>query len=1069
MSFFEELKRRNVFRVGAAYAVAAWVLLQIFDVIGDILELPAWGGKMILAVLVIGFFLALIFAWAYELTPEGLKRDHEVDRSQSIAPQTGRKLNAFIIGTLALIIVLMAVERLYFATPAVEQDAGAAPKTIAVLPFADLSQAQDQEWFADGLAEEILNALVRVPDLSVAARTSSFAYKGTNKDISEIAAELGVAHVLEGSVRSSAERIRVTAQLIRASDGFHLWSENYDRDVAEMIGIQEDLARNIALALETTMDPQALEEMAQVGTDSVEAYREYLRGVQLEAEAFVLTEDPEEFERAYRHYERARVIDPEFAEAQVRAANYWKVELTPTRTDSGSSGLEPRQILREYNERIGLAIQSARNEADRIRSLADRAMVDLRFRDAVQLFNQYLELRPHDEFARSELATVLGMSSDVERLRPIIAYWKARGETNSYAAGEYLNGAYRVGDASEAADFGLRALQRWPNAATLVYQLHRTLLWAGRYREASEVAARYASLEPGGNPLVSAREACAAGDRDTAEAILATLDPRTGGDLSSIWLVLNMLGDSQGEVELLRRLEQSGVPFSLASFLVYNKFDPRPFPSLMAVLEREGVQRPAPVVPPFRCPPPSLPSVAVLPFVNMSADAEQEYFSDGITEEIINALVRVPGVKVAARTSVFAFKGREQDVRAIGSDLGVTHLLEGSVRSDGQQLRITAQLIQVQDGFHLWSETFDRRRVNVFAIQEEIAAAIAGVLNEKLSGQQAAPQIARIGVEAYDDYLRARAHLRARGDAELEQARALLLAVTGADPDYAPAWATLAITADVLDDHDAAGRYAQRALQLDPDNVDALTALGGVYRDTFQWQQAAETFERALAIDPDSAELLEDYGEFLARTGRMERLLEVTERGYAVDPYLSPLVEVHAYALMANGHIDRAIEVLRQAIARGGADWLNGALAAAYLARGDGPGLRAVIAAAPLPQAVKTAALDAPDHPQDPARLEALRAAMVAQWNGIGYGQFIIHHVVLLYLGHPGPVIENYREHLQHGNRMLEDSWFTPAYASLRADSGFAELLETVGLPAYWDETGWPDYCRREAQTIICT
>ncbi|HET6591412.1 MAG TPA: hypothetical protein VFG48_00715, partial [Xanthomonadales bacterium] len=926
VSFFEELKRRNVFRVGAAYAVAAWVLLQIFDVIGDILELPAWGGKMILAVLVIGFFLALIFAWAYELTPEGLKRDHEVDRSQSIAPQTGRKLNAFIIGTLALIIVLMAVERLYFATPAVEQDAGAAPKTIAVLPFADLSQAQDQEWFADGLAEEILNALVRVPDLSVAARTSSFAYKGTNKDISEIAAELGVAHVLEGSVRSSAERIRVTAQLIRASDGFHLWSENYDRDVAEMIGIQEDLARNIALALETTMDPQALEEMAQVGTDSVEAYREYLRGVQLEAEAFVLTEDPEEFERAYRHYERARVIDPEFAEAQVRAANYWKVELTPTRTDSGSSGLEPRQILREYNERIGLAIQSARNEADRIRSLADRAMVDLRFRDAVQLFNQYLELRPHDEFARSELATVLGMSSDVERLRPIIAYWKARGETNSYAAGEYLNGAYRVGDASEAADFGLRALQRWPNAATLVYQLHRTLLWAGRYREASEVAARYASLEPGGNPLVSAREACAAGDRDTAEAILATLDPRTGGDLSSIWLVLNMLGDSQGEVELLRRLEQSGVPFSLASFLVYNKFDPRPFPSLMAVLEREGVQRPAPVVPPFRCPPPSLPSVAVLPFVNMSADAEQEYFSDGITEEIINALVRVPGVKVAARTSVFAFKGREQDVRAIGSDLGVTHLLEGSVRSDGQQLRITAQLIQVQDGFHLWSETFDRRRVNVFAIQEEIAAAIAGVLNEKLSGQQAAPQIARIGVEAYDDYLRARAHLRARGDAELEQARALLLAVTGADPDYAPAWATLAITADVLDDHDAAGRYAQRALQLDPDNVDALTALGGVYRDTFHWQQAAETFERALAIDPDSAELLEDYGEFLARTGRMERLLEVTERGYAVDPYLSPLVEVHAYALMANEHIDRAIEVLRQAIARGGADWLNGAL-----------------------------------------------------------------------------------------------------------------------------------------------
>ena len=359
--------------------------------------------------------------------------------------------------------------------------------------------------------------------------------------------------------------------------------------------------------------------------------------------------------------------------------------------------------------------------------------------------------------------------------------------------------------------------------------------------------------------------------------------------------------------------------------------------------------------------------------------------------------------------------------------------------------------------------------MNVFAIQEEIAAAIAGALNETLGEQEAAPQIARISVEAYDDYLRARAHLRARGDAELEQARALLLAVTDADPDYAPAWATLAITADVLDDHAAAERYAQRALQLDPDNVDALTALGGVYRDTFQWKQAAATFERALAIDPDSAELLEDYGEFLARTGRMDKLLEATARGYAVDPYLSPLVEVHAYALMANGRNDQAIDVLRQAIARGGADWLTGALAMTSLAQGDGPGLRAVIAGAPISQADRAPALDALDHPGDPARVEALRSVMVSQWDSVGYGQLLFSELVLLYLGHPELVIENYRELMQRGNRILEDSLFTPAYAALRADPGFPELLEMIGLPPYWDATGWPDFCRREAQTITCT
>ena len=1073
MSLFEELKRRNVFRVGIAYLLLGWAVLQGADFMLDLVGAPDWVIRALAVIGLVGFPFALFFAWAFELTPEGVKRESEVDRSQSVTPQTGKKLNGVIIGLLLVIIVLMAVERLFYAGaggPDDEPGMAEAPKTIAVLPFADLSQAEDQSWFADGLAEEILNALVRVPDLSVAARTSSFGYKGTSKPISEIAAELGVAHVLEGSVRSAGDRIRVTAQLIRASDGFHLWSQNYDRDVADMIGIQEDLARNIATALETSMDPAALAQMAQAGTDSVEAYQEYLRGLQGQSDAFTTQGQGEQtLDKAYRHFERARTIDPAFFDAHVQAAHYWRIELTPSRTDSGTSGVPPQQMLREFNERIGLAIDNARTEADRIRSLADRALLDLRLREARQLLEQYLELRPNDELTRFELANVLGMLSERGAMRGLLEHWKAKMLTDHFSAASLVNEAYRFMDPSEAADLGLQAVRRWPNSISMIYQTHRSLVWAGRYREASELAARYEALVPGGDPLVRAREACAAGNRNTAEQILGELEGETAADISLLWITHNMLGNTREEVEVLRPLEQSGIPYQLASFLTYTKFDPRPFPELMAILQREGINRPPPDIPPFRCPPPVVPSVAVLPFANMSADAEQEYFSDGITEEIINALVRVPGVKVAARTSVFAFKGREQDVRAIGDELDVTHVVEGSVRSDGDQLRITAQLIQVVDGFHLWSETFDRQRVNVFAIQEEIAAAIAVVLNEKLGEQEVAPQIARISVEAYDDYLRARAHLRARGDAELQQARTLLLAVTGADPDYAPAWATLAITADVLDDHEAAERYAQRALQLDPDNVDALTALGGVYRDTFQWKQAAATFERALAIDPDSAELLEDYAEFLARTGRMHKLLEVTARGYAVDPYLSPLVEVYSHALMANGRNDQAIDVLRQAIARGGADWLNGALAMAYLASGDGPGLRAAITAAPISQADKTPALDALDHPDDAARVEALRSVMETQWESTGYGQLVFSELVLLYLGHTDLVLENYRELIRLENRMLEDSLFTPAYAALRADPGFAELLEMIGLPAYWDETGWPDFCRREAQTIVCT
>ena len=199
-------------------------------------------------------------------------------------------------------------------------------KSIAVLPFADLSQAQDQHWFADGLAEEILNALVKVPDLSVAARTSSFQYRGSSQSIAQIAKELGVAHVLEGSVRSGGDRIRVTAQLIRASDGFHLWSDTYDRQNADMISIQEDLARNIASVLETSMDPEALEQMAQVGTRSVEAYQAYLRGVQLAAESFSIQDGRKKLREAFEQLTKALEYDPQFSEAHVRVAEYWKIE-----------------------------------------------------------------------------------------------------------------------------------------------------------------------------------------------------------------------------------------------------------------------------------------------------------------------------------------------------------------------------------------------------------------------------------------------------------------------------------------------------------------------------------------------------------------------------------------------------------------------------------------------------------------------------------------------------------------------------------------------------------------------
>lgn len=459
-------------------------------------------------------------------------------------------------------------------------------------------------------------------------------------------------------------------------------------------------------------------------------------------------------------------------------------------------------------------------------------------------------------------------------------------------------------------------------------------------------------------------------------------------------------------------------------------------------------------------------SIAVLPFINMSADADQEYFSDGITEEIINSLVRVPGLKVAARTSVFALKGKHQDVRQTGQDLDVAHVLEGSVRSDGQQLRITAQLIQVDDGFHLWSETFDRERVNVFAIQEEIATAIAAVLSEQFAATDS--DRAEIGISpnisigAYDDYLRGRAHLRARTEDGLEKAMKLLRGVTESHPGYAPAWAALAITADVKDDHETAERAALRALEIEPENVDALNALGAVYRDTWRWAESETMLERAMAIDPESAELLEDYAEFLAATGRVEEQRDIAARGYEVDPYLDPLVGIYAQALIATGNSVKALEVLQRGLARGGALWFNDTILTALAGSGDDAAMHALISGLDLPAGGKAALLGALENPGDRAAVEKLLPLMTPAEVALDTIMLSeMAEIILLHLGYAETVISFYMEKYSNDQWGSTEYWFMPLYAGFRARPEFAELLDMIGLSVYWGQAGWPEFCKK--------
>ncbi len=297
MSFFDELKRRNVIRVGIAYAVVAWLAIQITDVMIDNIGAPDWVFRTLLLGLAIGFPIALIIAWAFEVTPDGIKRDHEVDRSQSIAPQTGRRLNVLIIAGLTIVVAWFLLDEFYLeprevtGTASVNAPADSAQpveatnQSVAVLPFRAMSSGPDDEYFADGLTEEILNALAQLPELLVTARTSSFHFKNQDLPVPDIARQLGVAHVVEGSVRRDGERVRITAQLIRAADGFHLWSQTYDDTLEDAFAVQEDIALNIAEALDLVLDEERLGLMRRSGIGDVQAFIAFQKGREIHEEA----------------------------------------------------------------------------------------------------------------------------------------------------------------------------------------------------------------------------------------------------------------------------------------------------------------------------------------------------------------------------------------------------------------------------------------------------------------------------------------------------------------------------------------------------------------------------------------------------------------------------------------------------------------------------------------------------------------------------------------------------------------------------------------------------------------
>lgn len=352
-SFFKELKRRNVFKVGLSYLLLGWVVLQIADVLVPALALPDWTISFLFVLGLLGFPFAIFFSWAFELTSEGLKRETDIQPSDSITGHTGRKLDFVIIGLLVLALGYFIWESRLATTDGTTKIDGLGNQpitdnnvpltkpvslkvlnnsSIAVLPFVNMSSDPEQEYFSDGISEELLNLLAKIPNLQVAARTSSFQFKGKNLDIKTIAEQLGVNTILEGSIRKSGNKVRITAQLIKADDGFHLWSETYDRELDDIFKVQDEISAAIVHSLKSKLGIEVTILKSETFNISSKAHDYYLRGLKgLNTSTFP------SLKNAQKLFQQVVDIEPNFVPAKLGLArSIYDLFFTGSVNDRGS-------------------------------------------------------------------------------------------------------------------------------------------------------------------------------------------------------------------------------------------------------------------------------------------------------------------------------------------------------------------------------------------------------------------------------------------------------------------------------------------------------------------------------------------------------------------------------------------------------------------------------------------------------------------------------------------------------------------------------------------------------------
>ena len=569
-----ELKRRNVPRIAAFYAAAGWLVVQIATQVLPVFEMPTWMMRVVVVAVVLGFPCALLFAWFYELTPEGLKRESEVDRSESTARSSGRKLDRWIIGILAAAVVVLLANQF---VPHRNRTDSALAKAIAVLPLANDTGDPANEYFSDGLSEELISALAQIKELRVIARTSSFHFKNTNEESKVIGAALGVGYLLEGSVRKSADRARIAVNLVRVVDGVNAWSQIYDRNLPDIFAIQAEIAQSVAGALKVTLLGDGGKNPDAPSNQNYDTYTAYLQGRFYEQRYTAA-----DLRKAIDYYDAAVRSDPHYGLAYAALSKSWWALGDIT----GENVAEANRKAREAAER---AVAEEPNLADGHSALGQILVsVDRNAKAAEASYRRAAALAPASVEPKIGLASVIADFGQIEEAVELLQEAVRLEPLTANAHFDLARLLTSLGHYDEAAKSARKAIELQPGGAGTWEMLALVEAKRGDGEAALKAAAQ--ETDPDWRAYAMALAQQARGDKTAADASLNALIAGHSDDMSfQIATVYAFRGDADKTFEWLDRAYEKQDPGVMA--IIDNPFtqDLRSDPRFAAFCKKVGL------------------------------------------------------------------------------------------------------------------------------------------------------------------------------------------------------------------------------------------------------------------------------------------------------------------------------------------------------------------------------------------------------------------------------------------------------------------------------------------------